>query len=121
MFKRFDTREARRRRHRRIRVGLAGTSERPRLSVFRSLRHIYGQIIDDAGGRTLVATSTLEPQLRTRMKGTKTEVARAVGEELARRATGAGVSRVVFDRGGFQYHGRVGAFAEGARAGGLKF
>lgn len=121
MLKRFDSRAARQRRHRRIRERLRGTAERPRLSVFRSLRHIYGQIIDDASGNTLVAVSTQEPDLRGKLNGTKTEQARAAGEELGRRAKQAGVAQVVFDRGGFLYHGRVRAMAEGVRAAGLEF
>ncbi|MBI4494859.1 MAG: 50S ribosomal protein L18 [Chloroflexi bacterium] len=122
MLKRFDTRAARQRRHRRVRERLSGTGERPRLSVFRSLNHLYGQVIDDRAGKTLVAASTLEPELRSRVQeGNKTTAARLVGEELARRAKQAGVSRVVFDRGGYLYHGRVRALAEGARAGGLEF
>lgn len=112
--------ERRIRRHRRVRKKVRGTLERPRLCVFRSLKHIYAQVIDDEGGRTLVAASSLSPEIRT-AKGTKTEVARAVGRLIARKALEKGITRVVFDRGGYQYHGRVRALAEGAREAGLLF
>jgi large subunit ribosomal protein L18 len=113
---------ARVRRHRRVRKKVVGTAERPRLSVRRSLRHIYAQIIDDLSGRTLVTASTLTPEIRDGCKGVKKGVAAAlVGKEVARRAVEAGVSRVAFDRGGYQYHGRVKALADGAREGGLQF
>jgi large subunit ribosomal protein L18 len=121
MFKRVDTRGARKKRHMRVRKRVSGTSERPRLSVFRSLNHMYGQIIDDRTGRTLAWASTVDPALREELKGTKTERARRVGEVLAKRAVEAGITRVVFDRGGFLYHGRVRALADGARSGGLDF
>lgn len=115
-------RAARTRRHTRVRKKVAGTPERPRLAVFRSLNHIYGQIIDDAVGRTIVAASDLEAEVRKARDGKKkTEVAAVVGEVLARKAKEAGVTRVVFDRGGFKYHGRVRALAEAARKGGLEF
>ncbi|GIV00096.1 MAG: 50S ribosomal protein L18 [Actinomycetota bacterium] len=109
-------REARIRRHRRIRKKISGTPERPRLSVFRSNRHIYAQLIDDLAGRTLAAASDLE----VGMDGTKTERARAVGRLIAERAKAAGIERAVFDRGGRRYHGRVAAVAEGAREEGLR-
>ena len=119
---RLTRQEARERRHRRVRKKVFGTPERPRLSVYRSLKHMYAQIIDDTVGHTLVFVSTLDPQLRARLKSTgNKEAARAVGEELARRALEKGITKVVFDRGGFRYHGRVAAVAEGARAGGLEF
>lgn len=121
MLKRHDTREARQRRHRRIRVKLAGTSERPRLVVFRSLKHIYAQVIDDRRGQTLVAASTIDPALRAALDGSKTDQARRVGAEVARRARAAGIEKVVFDRGGYLYHGRVKALADGAREAGLEF
>lgn len=121
MFKKVDTRAAREKRHRRIRKRVHGTPERPRLSVFRSLKHMYGQIIDDTTGRTLAWASTVDPALRGQLSGTKTEKARVVGELLAKRAIETGITKVVFDRGGFLYHGRVKALAEGARAGGLDF
>jgi large subunit ribosomal protein L18 len=112
----------RKRRHRRVRKQVVGSSERPRLNVFRSLRHIYAQVIDDSLGRTLAAASTLEPELRTRVQGlTKMEQAKLVGELLAGRALARGLKRVVFDRGGYHYHGRVKALAEAARTGGLEF
>jgi large subunit ribosomal protein L18 len=110
-------REARLRRHNRVRRRVVGTGERPRLAVFRSNRHIYAQIIDDTAGRTLAAaTSMALPG-----EGGKREDAKRVGAELARRARQAGVTAVVFDRGGYRYHGRVQALAEAAREGGLDF
>jgi large subunit ribosomal protein L18 len=115
-------REARIRRHRRVRKKVFGTPERPRLAVFRSLKHIYAQVIDDTRGHTLVSASDLEPALRAQRDGKrKTEVAALVGEALARRALEKGITKVVFDRGGFKYHGRVKALAEAARRAGLQF
>ena len=114
--KRRTTRAARKRRHARIRKRVHGTAARPRLAVFRSLNHIYGQIIDDDLGQTLVAASDLNG-----LDGSKTERAAAVGKQLAGAAQAAGVSAVVFDRGGYRYHGRVRALAEAAREGGLVF
>jgi len=111
----------RHKRHRRIRRSLSGTAERPRLAVFRSLTHIYSQLIDDVAGHTLAAASDLEPALRESATGTKSERARRVGEALAERAKEKGITTVVFDRGGFLYHGRVKALADGAREGGLQF
>jgi large subunit ribosomal protein L18 len=111
--------ESRRRRHRRVRKKIVGTPERPRLSVFRSNKHVYAQLIDDRDGRTMVAASTMEASLRGGSTAT-VEAARAVGQLLGERAKAAGVSGVVFDRGGFRYHGRVAAVAEGARAAGLE-
>ncbi len=111
---------ARAKRHARIRLRISGTPERPRLAVFRSLKHIYAQVIDDSVGRTLAAASTLEPELRG-SRLTKTEEARIVGRLVAERAKGAGVERVVFDRAGYKYHGRVAALAEAAREAGLDF
>lgn len=115
-----EKREKRDKRHRRVRERVKGSTERPRLVVFRSLRHIYGQIIDDSEGKTLVAASSLvlKPESKN---GSKTEVAREVGKFLAQRAREKGIETVVFDRGGYKYHGRVKALAEGAREGGLKF
>jgi large subunit ribosomal protein L18 len=121
MFKPLDTRAARQRRHRRIRVALSGTGTRPRLNVFRSLQHIYCQVIDDVTGTTLVAASTNEPDMRGSSGSNKTERARAVGKAIAERARAKGLSAVVFDRGGYQYHGRVKALADGAREAGLEF
>jgi large subunit ribosomal protein L18 len=109
-------------RHIRVRKKVFGQPERPRLSVFRSLNHISAQVIDDAKGHTVAAASDLDPELRDAAKGkTKSEVAAMVGELAARRAKAAGVSQVVFDRGGFAYHGRVQTLADAARKGGLDF
>ncbi len=121
MFKPADTRGARQRRHKRIRVTLSGTPQRPRLNVFRSLQHIYAQVIDDTTGRTLAAASTNEPDARQSLSGSKTDRARAVGQPIAERAKDRGVNAVVFDRGGYQYHGRVKALADAAREAGLDF
>ncbi|MBI2762982.1 MAG: 50S ribosomal protein L18 [Chloroflexi bacterium] len=111
---------ARRKRHERIRLRLEGDAARPRLAVFRSLKHIHAQIIDDASGTTLAAASSLEKELRSG-SGTKTQEAAAVGRLLAARAKSAGVERVVFDRAGFRYHGRVKSLADAAREAGLDF
>ena len=113
-------RELRRTRHRRVRRKVSGTTERPRLAVFRSTRHMVAQVIDDSTGRTIAAASTVEPSLRSGATGNKTAAA-AVGKLVAERAKEAGVSRVVFDRGGFLYHGRIAAVADAARAAGLEF
>jgi len=110
----------RKRRHRRVRRKVAGTTARPRLAVFRSNRHMVAQVIDDATGRTVAAASTVEKDLRASATG-NTEAATAVGRLVAERAQAAGVSQVVFDRGGFAYHGRVAAVAEAARQAGLEF
>jgi large subunit ribosomal protein L18 len=99
-----------------------GTPERPRLNVFRSLKHMRAQVIDDEQGHTLAAASTLEPDLQARLQGlSKTDQARLVGELVAERARAHGIDKVVFDRGGYRYHGRVRSLAEGARSGGLQF
>ncbi|HET7703860.1 MAG TPA: 50S ribosomal protein L18 [Candidatus Limnocylindrales bacterium] len=111
---------ARRKRHDRIRLRLEGTESRPRLAVFRSNIHIYAQVIDDASGRTLAAASTVEKELRG-STSTKTEEAAVVGRLVAERAKTAGVERVVFDRAGFRYHGRIKSLAEAAREAGLEF
>jgi large subunit ribosomal protein L18 len=121
MYKPLDTRAARQRRHKRIRVSLVGTANRPRLNVFRSLQHIYAQVIDDASGTTLAAASTNEATSRGAASGTKTDRARAVGKTIAERARDKGISAVVFDRGGYLYHGRVKALADAAREAGLEF
>ena len=121
MYKPVDRRADRQRRHRRIRVRLSGVLHRPRLNVFRSLNHIYVQVVDDTGGVTLVSASTNEPATRASLTGTKTERARAIGQVIAERAKKEGIEAVVFDRGGYLYHGRVKALAEGAREGGLQF
>lgn len=142
MIKEFNANKARLRRHYRARRYLNGTTERPRLSVFRSSKHIYAQIIDDTAGHTLVAVSTMDAELKaanpsqiappdpdaepiTGIKGIeanhKVALARIVGRTLAERAKAQGISKVVFDRGGYPYHGRVAALAVGAREGGLDF
>lgn len=119
---RINRKKARIRRHQRVRKHIAGTPERPRLAVFRSLKDIYAQVIDDEAGTTLVSASSIDKQLRSKCDGkTKTEQARLVGEAVAERAKENGISQVVFDRGGFKYIGRVKALAEGARKGGLEF
>ncbi len=115
------SRAARLRRHRRVRLKVSGTTQQPRLSVFRSLSHIYAQVIDDLSGHTLAAASDLESALKTGNGTKKSETAKAVGKAIAERAKAAGVQRVVFDRGGFRYHGRVKALADAAREGGLEF
>jgi large subunit ribosomal protein L18 len=111
---------ARRKRHDRIRLRMEGTESRPRLAVFRSLNHIYAQVIDDASGRTLAAASTVEKELKG-SSSTKSEEAAVVGRLLAERAKAAGIERVVFDRAGFRYHGRVKSLADAAREAGLEF
>lgn len=117
-----NTEAAREKRHGRIRRRVHGTPERPRLNVFRSLRHIYAQIIDDTVGHTIVSACTLDPEVRQQLgELNKTEQAKVVGQVLAKRALEKGVKQVVFDRGGYKYHGRVKALAEAARAGGLQF
>jgi len=120
LFKPANARAARRRRHLRIRRNLSGTPARPRLAVFRSTVHIYAQVIDDTRGQTVAAASSLESNLRN-TKGTKTAGAKAVGLAIAERAKAAGVTQVIFDRGGSLYHGRIQALADGAREGGLDF
>jgi large subunit ribosomal protein L18 len=122
MKKTHSARAARLRRHTRVRQRLAGTAQRPRLAVFRSLNHIYAQIIDDTVGHTLASATDLDADVRSRRDGKKkSELAELVGESLAKRAKEKGIATVVFDRGGFKYHGRVKALAEGARKGGLSF
>jgi len=114
--------QARERRHSRLRNKVVGTAERPRLSVYRSLDNIYAQVIDDALGHTLASASTLDREVRGELEGLpKTDAARVVGRVVAERAMAQGVSKVVFDRGGCQYHGRVKALAEAARKAGLDF
>jgi large subunit ribosomal protein L18 len=110
------------RRHLRVRKRVNGTAERPRLSVFRSSSHIYAQVVDDAAGKTLAAASDIDTALRAERNGKpKTDVAKLVGAAIGSRASAAGITRVVFDRGGFQYHGRVKALADAAREAGLQF
>jgi len=117
-----DTREARYKRHKRVRMKITGTSSKPRLCVFRSLNHIYAQVVDDSQGHTLVSASTLDPEIMGNTTGkSKTDQAEMVGQLLAKRAASKGISQVAFDRGGFKYHGRVKMVAEAARQGGLKF
>ena len=119
MIKRPDTRGQRIKRHKRVRGKISGTAERPRLSVFRSESNIYAQIIDDVAGNTLVAASSVEKAFEG--NGGNIEAAKKVGAMIAERALQKGIEEVVFDRGGYIYHGRVQALAEGAREGGLKF
>jgi large subunit ribosomal protein L18 len=120
--KRQETTIRRERRHRRVRAKVAGTSERPRLNVFRSNRHIFAQLIDDSKGNTLAAASTLDADVRAKAAELKKrDEAKAVGKLLAQRAIEKGLKQVVFDRGGYQYHGRIRSLAEGAREGGLEF
>lgn len=110
----------RKRRHARVRAKIRGTSEIPRISVFRSNRHIFVQLVDDKSGKTIVSNG-IKPNKKDTKKKTKIEQATAIGEALAKKARDAGVGKVVFDRGGYAYHGRVKALAEGLRKGGLKF
>ncbi|MCJ7806394.1 MAG: 50S ribosomal protein L18 [Clostridia bacterium] len=113
---------SRKRRHRRVRTKISGTPLRPRLNVFRSSKHIYAQVIDDQSGKTLAAASSLDPKLRSDLpSGSNREAARKVGALLAQRAVDHGIKDVVFDRGGYLYHGRVKELAEGAREAGLNF
>ena len=118
--------EARLKRKKRVRKKIFGTPERPRLCVYKSCKHIYAQIIDDTIGNTLVAASSLSPEIREKLnelkkKGGKTEVAKAVGELIAKKALEKGITKVCLDRGGFRYHGRIKALADAARALGLEF
>lgn len=120
--KRRSVRAGRLRRHARVRRTVSGSSARPRLNVFRSLSHIYAQVIDDSQGHTLAAASTAEADVRGETAGLKkAEAAKRVGLLIAERAKAAGITAVVFDRGGYKYHGRVKALADGAREGGLEF
>jgi large subunit ribosomal protein L18 len=112
--------QSRRRRHQRVRKHVRGTATRPRLAVFRSSRHVYAQVIDDVQGRTLVAASTMETDVRSSVTA-NVGAAKAVGQRVGERAKAAGITQVVFDRGGFRYHGRVAAVADGARESGLEF
>ena len=117
-----NTREQRERRHRRLRVKVQGTTERPRLNVYRSLEHIYAQVIDDTKGHTMASASTLDADVKKAIDGkNKSDSAKVVGQIVANRAKAAGISKVVFDRGGNRYHGRVKALADGAREAGLEF
>lgn len=114
--------EARKKRHLRVRKKVSGTSERPRLNVYRSLNHIYAQVINDETGTTLVSASTLDPEIKGSIaRGGNIEAAKLVGKLIAERAIQKGIKKVVFDRGGYIYHGRVAALAESAREAGLDF
>ena len=119
MIKRPDTKAQRLKRHKRVRAKISGTPARPRLNVFRSLNHIYAQIIDDVNGNTLVSASSVEKDFEG--LGSNKAAARTVGKTVAERAKAKGIDTVVFDRGGYVYHGRVQELAEGAREGGLEF
>jgi large subunit ribosomal protein L18 len=122
MISKIDKNADRLKRHERVRNKISGTAERPRLSVYRSLNHIYAQIIDDVAGNTLVACSTVEKAIAESVKDlTKKEAAKVVGVEVAKRALEKGITEVVFDRGGYVYMGRVECVADGAREAGLKF
>lgn len=123
VYTRPDRREARIKRHQRIRKNLTGTAERPRLAVYKSLHHIYAQIIDDTAGKTLFSASTVDPEVKKEIKGFSgnIESAKLIGKLIAERALAKGVKEVVFDRGGHIYHGRIAALAEAAREGGLEF
>ena len=122
MIKKASKDGARRRVHQRLRQKVSGEAERPRLNVFRSLNHIYAQIVDDTSGRTLAAASTLDKELRAAAKnGGNVAAAKGVGQAVAKRAKAAGITRVVFDRGGYAYHGRIKALADTAREAGLEF
>ena len=122
MFKKQDRNEIRRIRHERVRKKISGTPERPRLCVYRSLNHIYAQVIDDVAGNTLASASTLDPQLKDKLSEVdKKGASKMVGKLVGERAVQSGIKTVVFDRGGYVYHGRVKALAEGAREGGLQF
>ena len=113
---------ARQRRHERVRKQLSGSESRPRLNVFRSLNHIYVQVIDDSVGHTLVSASTVDPEVKAQLEGLdKTGQARLVGKIVGQRALQSGIQQIVFDRGGYLYHGRVKAVADGAREAGLEF
>ena len=116
-----DKNVSRQKRHTRIRKRVEGTPERPRLNIYRSLSHIYAQVIDDTQGKTLASASSLDKDLKTAKAGGNVEGAKSVGKLVAERAKAAGVAKVVFDRGGYLYHGRVQALADAAREGGLDF
>ncbi len=119
MIKRADSNKARAKRHARVRAKISGTPERPRLNVFRSAKHIYAQLIDDVNGVTLASASTMDKEFEG--AGGNVEAARKVGQMIAKRALDKDINEVVFDRGGYLYHGRVKELAEGAREGGLNF
>jgi len=112
---------ARKKRHIRVRKKVTGTPDRPRLNVYRSVKHIYAQVIDDYSGKTLISASSIDKELKGKVAGGNSESAKTVGQLIAKRASDKGIQLVVFDRGGYQYHGRVKALADAAREGGLKF
>lgn len=119
MIKKYDSNKARAKRHARVRAKISGTPERPRLNVYRSTKHIYAQLIDDVNGVTLASASSMDKDFEG--TGGNTEAARKVGTMIAERALAKNITEVVFDRGGYLYHGRVKELADGAREGGLKF
>ena len=120
--RRVSRNEHRQRIHRRVRQNVAGTPERPRLCVYRSLKHIYAQVVDDRSGRTLASASSLDEETRKQVKGgSNVAAAKVIGKVIAQRALAAGIQQVVFDRGGYKYHGRIEALANAAREAGLKF
>lgn len=122
MFKKPDKNTLRLKKHLRVRKKISGTNERPRLCVYRSVNHIYAQIIDDAKGVTMAAASSLDPALKGKLAGGgNVDAAKEVGKLVAEKALAKGIKSVVFDRGGYLYHGRIAALAEGAREGGLEF
>lgn len=120
MIKKPTSNVARLRRHQRVRKNISGTAEKPRLNVYRSLNHIYAQVIDDVKGHTLVSASSLDKEFGGKYGGNR-EAAKEVGMMVAKKAVEKGIKQVVFDRGGYVYHGRVAALADGAREGGLEF
>lgn len=122
MIKIKNKKEQTRKRHERLRVKLAGTPDSPRLAVYRSTKHIYAQIIDDVNHKTLVSSSSIDKEMKSQLShGGNIDAAKAVGEEIAKKALAAGIKDVVFDRGGFLYHGRIAALADAAREAGLNF
>ena len=122
MIKKVSKNSTRKRRHKRVRNKVVGTPDRPRLNVYRSLKHMYAQVIDDVEGNTIASASTLDEDVKSKLESTSNkEAAKAVGEVVAKKAIDKGVKEVTFDRGGYIYHGRVKSIAEGAREGGLKF
>jgi large subunit ribosomal protein L18 len=122
MATKLNPNQSRKRRHVRVRSKISGTAEKPRLCVFRSLNHIYAQVIDDVSGRTLVAASSKDADIASKTEGKqKKEIAELVGSLIAQRATATGIKTIVFDRGGYRYHGRVQTLADAARKAGLEF
>lgn len=121
MSAKLDKRSARLKRHRRVRKKVFGTPEQPRLSVYKSIKHIYAQIIDDQNGITLAAASTLSPDVRDKVSSSNIEAAKLVGSEIGKKAVENNITKVVFDRGGYRYHGKLKALADAVREAGLKF